>query len=104
MTDTPLPTPVLWSTLRHLWQDQRVWSASALILAALAVFDPPQAAESALFAGNALLGTASFLILPIAIAAWDNATGADNLIAKAFTGAPELMIGLGALAGGVSPF
>ena len=46
MTDTTLPTPGLRSTLRHLWQDQRVWLASALILAALAVFDMPQAADS----------------------------------------------------------
>jgi uncharacterized membrane protein YraQ (UPF0718 family) len=104
MTDSTLPTPGLRSTLRHLWQDQRVWLASALILAALAVFYPPQAAGSALFAGQALLNTAPFLILSIAIAAWANATGADNLIAKAFTGAPLLMIGLGSLAGGISPF
>ena len=104
MTDTIFPRPGLRSTLRHLWQDQRVWLASALILGALAVFDTPLATDSALFAGTALLNTAPFLILSITIAAWANATGADNLIAKAFTGAPILMIGLGALAGGISPF
>lgn len=104
MTDTIFPRPGLRSTLRHLWQDQRVWLASASILGALAVFDTSQAADSALFAGTALLNTAPFLILSITIAAWANATGADNLIAKAFTGAPILMIGLGALAGGISPF
>ena len=104
MTETTLPTPGFRSTLRHAWQDQRVWLASALILAALAAFDPRQAVESALFAGGALLHTAPFLILSIAIAAGANATGADNLIARAFTGAPILMIGLGALAGGLSPF
>ena len=42
--------------------------------------------------------------MSIAIAAWAGATGADNLIAKAFTGTPLLMIGMGALAGGISPF
>jgi len=104
MTETILPTPGLRSALRHVWQDQRVWLASALILAGLAVFDPPQAIGSALFAGGALLHTAPFLILSIAIAAWANATGADNLIARAFTGAPIVMIALGALAGGISPF
>jgi hypothetical protein len=104
MTDTTLSTPGLRSTLRHLWQDQRVWLASAAILAALAVFDPSQAVDSAVFAGGALLHTAPYLVLSIAIAAWAGATGADNLIAKAFTGAPILMIGLGALAGGLSPF
>lgn len=104
MTATTLATPGLRSTLRGLWRNQRVWLASALILVALAVFDTPQAADSALFAASALLSTSPFLILSIAIAAWAGATGADNLIAKAFTGAPVLMIGLGALAGAISPF
>lgn len=90
--------------LRHLWQQQRVWLASALILAALTLVDPAQAVASAGFASAALLHTAPYLLLSIAIAAWAGATGADNLIAKAFTGSPVLMIGLGALAGGLSPF
>ncbi len=104
MTDATFSTASLRATLRHLWQDQRVWLTSASILIALAILDSGQAAESARFAGQALLTTAPFLVLSIAIAAWAGATGADNLIAKAFTGAPLLMIGLGALAGGISPF
>ncbi len=104
MTDASLPRPGLRSSLGHLWREQRIWLISALILLALAVLDPPQAWDSALFAGDALLRTAPFLILSIGIAAWAGATGADNLIAKAFTGAPLLMIGLAALAGGISPF
>jgi uncharacterized membrane protein YraQ (UPF0718 family) len=104
MTTAGLSTHGLWAGLQHLWRDQRVWLASALILAVLLVFDPTQAADSALFAGNALVNTAPFLILSIGIAAWAGATGADNLIAKAFTGAPLMMIALGALAGGISPF
>jgi uncharacterized membrane protein YraQ (UPF0718 family) len=104
MIATTLTKPGLRSTLYHIWQDQRVWLASALILLALAVFDTPQATDSAVFAANALLSTSPFLILSIVIAAWAGATGADNLIAKVFTGAPILMIGLGALAGGISPF
>ncbi|MFN4130189.1 MAG: permease [Paracoccaceae bacterium] len=104
MTDITLFSSGLRSTLGLLWRDQRIWAVSALILAALTVFDIQQAIESAGFAAGALLRTAPFLILSIAIAAWASATGADNLIAKAFTGAPLLMIGLGALAGGISPF
>jgi len=104
MTDVTLSPSGLKSALGQLWRDQRVWLVSALILAVLAVFNPPQAAESATFATRALWSTAPFLILSIAIAAWAGATGADNLIAKAFTGAPLLMIGMGALAGGISPF
>lgn len=104
MTDTTLSTPRLRSTLRHLWHDHRVWLTSGLVLALLVVFDPRQAGESTVFAGGALLHTAPYLVLSIGIAAWAGATGADNLIAKAFTGAPVLMIALGALAGGLSPF
>jgi len=105
VTDAALPpSGRLRAAVRGLWRAQRVWLACAAILAALAVVDPPQAAASARFAGAALLHTAPYLVLSISIAAWANATGADNLIARAFTGAPLLMIGLGALAGGISPF
>lgn len=104
MTDTSLQPPGLRSLLRQAWADQRVWLASAALLAALAIFDPAQAGDSALFAGQALLSTAPFLVLSIGIAAWAGATGADNLIARAFTGAPLVMIVMAALAGGLSPF
>ncbi|MDZ7600324.1 MAG: permease [Hoeflea sp.] len=97
-------TPGPWAGLLHLWRDQRVWLASVLLLVVLALFDPSQAGQSALFAGRALVETAPFLILSIGIAAWAGATGADNLIARAFTGAPLTMILLGALMGGISPF
>ena len=104
MTAASLSTIGLRASLRHLWRDQRVWLAAALLLAVLALFDPSQAASSAVFAGGALIETAPFLILSIGIAAWAGATGAENLIARAFTGAPLMMIVLAALAGGISPF
>ncbi|MCR9150103.1 MAG: permease [Rhodobacteraceae bacterium] len=104
MTDATqqAPGPAAW--LRHAWQDHGVWLASGVILALLALFDPPQALDSAAFAGAALWHTAPYLILSIAIAAWAGATGADNLIARAFSGAPLMMVLFGALAGGLSPF
>ncbi len=102
MTDLPLrPTPGL---LHEVWKHHRVWLASALILAGVALWSPAQAVASAAFTGAALWHTAPFLLLSIAIAAWAGATGADNLIARAFTGTPVLMIVLAALAGGLSPF
>jgi uncharacterized membrane protein YraQ (UPF0718 family) len=104
MADTTLPASGPRAVFRNLWTNQRVWLVSVAILAMLAIFDPTQARESAVFAGSALLQTAPYLVLSIAIAAWAGATGADNLIAKAFTGAPLLMILFGALAGGLSPF
>jgi uncharacterized membrane protein YraQ (UPF0718 family) len=102
MTDTTLlPSAAL---ARAVWRDHHVWLASALILAGLALVDPGQALQSLGFTADALLRTAPFLILSIAVAAWATATGADNLIARAFTGAPAVMILFAALAGGLSPF
>ena len=102
MTDVALPPR--HTALATLWKDHRVWLASALILAITAVFSPPQAIQSISFTAAALWHTAPFLLLSIGIAAWAGATGADNLIARAFTGTPLLMIALAALAGGLSPF
>jgi uncharacterized membrane protein YraQ (UPF0718 family) len=90
--------------LGHLWRTHRLWLISALILISVGIFSPEQSIDSAAFAVNALLHTAPYLLLSIAIAAWAGATGADNLIARAFTGSPVLMIALAALAGGLSPF
>ena len=89
---------------RQIWNNQRVWLASAVILTAMFVVSPNQAVTSAGFTFTALSHTAPYLLLSIFIAAWAGATGADNLIAKAFTGAPLPMIILAALAGGLSPF
>jgi uncharacterized protein len=104
MTDLSLEPPRPPALVVVIWQKHRVWLASALILFVLLLLDPPQAAESTRFAATALTGTAPFLLLSISIAAWAVATGADNLIAKAFSGAPVVMILMAALAGAVSPF
>ena len=104
MTETSLPQPRARGFLRRVWKDHRIWLISALILIVLALADAAQARTTILFTLDALLRTAPFLLLSIGIAAWASATGADNLIARAFTGAPALMILLAALAGGLSPF
>ena len=104
MSDITHEPSEFWLVIRQFWQAQKVWLISALLFAFLFVFDRSQSAQSAFFVGSALLNTAPFLVVSIAIAAWAGATGADNLIAKAFTGTPLLMIGMGALAGGISPF
>jgi uncharacterized protein len=104
MTDASLTLPKPGPAASWLWRRQRVWLASGLILAGLAILDPGQAQASLGFTLASLMKTAPFLVLSIGIAAWAGATGADNLIARAFTGSPLLMIGLAALAGGLSPF
>ncbi|KEJ90153.1 permease [Sulfitobacter donghicola] len=104
MSDVTHPQHSTLSVLRILWKDHRIWMVSVLILLLLAIFDRPQAIDSANFVLAAVLHTAPYLLLSIGLAAWAGATGADNLIARAFVGAPALMIVLGALAGGLSPF
>jgi uncharacterized membrane protein YraQ (UPF0718 family) len=104
MTEASLPQSRLPAVLRRLWHKERVWLVTLLILAVLAVTDRAQAGETLRFTLDALGSTGPFLILSIAIAAWATATGADNLIARAFTGAPVVMITLAALAGALSPF
>lgn len=72
--------------------------------AVLAVLAADQAIASAIFVGDALIGVAPFLFASIAIAAYAKASGADNLIARAFEGREVTMIGAAALMGALSPF
>ncbi|NND50071.1 MAG: permease [Rhizobiales bacterium] len=102
MTDITAPTRP--SPLLDLLNKQRVWLSSAVIVTGIALVSPQQALDSLGFVAGALLHTAPFLMASILIAAWAGATGADNLIARAFTGSPLLMVVLAALAGGLSPF
>ncbi|MFU8776091.1 MAG: permease [Roseovarius sp.] len=104
MTDSSLPQPRAAALFRRAWKEHRIWMISALTLIGLAVLDATQARATIFFTTDALISTAPFLVLSIGIAAWATATGADNLIARAFTGAPAVMILLAALAGGLSPF
>lgn len=99
MTQQP-PRPRLGATMSK----QRVWLVSAAILLGLLVLDPAQGIASLRFTLAALAGTAPFLVLSIAVAAYAAASGADNLIARAFSGAPVRMVIFAALVGALSPF
>jgi uncharacterized membrane protein YraQ (UPF0718 family) len=87
-----------------LWAKEKVWLFSAGLLLSLFLLDPTQGLTSATFAAGNLLNVAPFLVLSIVIAAYAGATGADGLIARAFTGSPAVMILIAAAAGGLSPF
>jgi uncharacterized membrane protein YraQ (UPF0718 family) len=80
------------------------WTALAAIFAALLLTVPHQAQISAGFVARAVLGVAPFFALSIALAAYAKASGAENLIARAFTGRPETMIVVASLMGALSPF
>jgi len=64
------PNPILEGLKRN-----KVWLASIAILILLAILSPAQARFRLGFTLDALLHTAPFLILSIAIAAWAGATG-----------------------------
>ncbi|MBS8226239.1 permease [Vannielia litorea] len=99
LTQTPRPSA------RDLWdRAPKAWIASALILAALALFDPAQLWPTASFALQALLQTAPYIAFAVLAVAWLKATGAEALLAKAFTGQQTHMIVMAALLGGLSPF
>ena len=89
---------------RRFWSSERAWLASAFILLLVFALDAGQGRQSLLFAGGSLLETAPYLLLSIGLAAYAGATGADNLIARAFKGSPILMIMIAAAFGGLSPF
>jgi uncharacterized protein len=74
------------------------------IVAALSVAAPQQALASAHFVIDSLIGILPFLMLSVAVAAYAKASGAENLIAKAFQGRLSGMIVLASLMGALSPF
>ena len=96
----PTIVPRTVAAVRQEW----VWAFSLALLAALFVAVPAQGVASLRFVSGNVAGTAPFLLLSIALAAYAGATGADNLIARAFSGSPVRMIVLAALAGALSPF
>lgn len=105
MKDTILAARGFTQTTSHwIWKRHRVWLVIAAILIALFLTNPAQGVESAWFTLDALQGTAPYLLLSILIAAYAGATGADNLIARAFIGSPSRMIVFAAVLGGLSPF
>ena len=83
---------------------ERAWIAVLAIFLGLVVFAPEQATASFAFVAEALTGMAVFLAAAIVIAAYARASGADNLIVRAFEGRLSLMIVVAAIFGGLSPF
>ena len=98
-----LPPAVLALPRRALGID-RAWLAIGSILLLLLLLAPAQAERSVDFAARALLGVLPFLLVSVAIAAYAKATGAENLIARAFQGRALAMVPLAAAVGAFSPF
>jgi uncharacterized membrane protein YraQ (UPF0718 family) len=85
-------------------------AASVLILLGISVLDAsgipesPQFVDTILFALRALLKTMPFIAFAVFAIAYLKASGAENLLAKAFEGSQVRMIFMAALLGGLSPF
>ena len=82
----------------------RVVLVFVLGLLALGVLDAAQLPVSMRFVVGALAGIAPFLVLAVAIAAFASASGADRLIARAFSGSPGRTVVLASIVGALSPF
>lgn len=89
---------------RFLSSPQWVWIVFIGIFLLLAAVAPQQVPVSIRFVLENLLHIAPYLFLAIFAAAYAAATGADNLIAKAFSGHVVKSIILGAFVGALSPF
>jgi len=91
------------AALTRLLTDRVVlgFTAGILLLAAL---DPSRVAPSAAFSVRSLLGIAPYLLLAVGLAAFLRASGADQLVARAFAGHSGRSIVIASLAGALSPF
>lgn len=77
----------------------RVVGLMLLLLFTLSMIDGNQAVESLFFTGKALFHISPFFLLAILFAAYAKASGADQLIARAFSGKTAVAIIAGSLAG-----
>ena len=82
----------------------RVLLVMLLAYGTVALLRPAQAVDSLWFMAESLVGVLPFLIASVAVAAYARASGADSLIARAFTGRLATMVFAAALFGAVSPF
>ncbi|MCA3622710.1 MAG: permease [Methylobacterium sp.] len=89
---------------RILLKPDPVWLTIVITFVALLLLAPAQAGASATFVMKAALSVAPLFALSIAILAFTAASGADNLIARAFIGRTAPMILFAALMGALSPF
>lgn len=82
----------------------KAWLATAVILLALALFQPAQFWPSVDFTLSAFASTAPFILFAILAVGTLKATGAESTLARAFEGREVRMIIAAAAFGGLSPF
>jgi hypothetical protein len=82
----------------------RVWLAIGVLVIALGVLAPAQAAATVRFALSNLAAILPFLATAVALAAYAKASGSENLIVQAFRGHPALAVVSAAVMGALAPF
>lgn len=89
---------------QYLRRLDHVWLAIIALLVGLLLVDSTLAVRALLFIGEAFAGIGVFLALAVLLAAYTQATGADGIIARAFSGRERSSIALAAAVGALSPF
>ncbi|RFP87867.1 permease [Rhodobacteraceae bacterium 63075] len=100
MTDLSSPSPKRFS----LGRIDKAWLALAVIILAVAIFGFDHLQPMLISAFSALGRTAPYIAFAVFAIAYLKATGAENLLGKAFEGREVYMILMAALLGGLSPF
>lgn len=80
------------------------WGASVVLIALIALLDPAQLPTTLTKTATSLWSTAPFILFAVLAVAYLKASGAENLLARAFEGNPLRMVVMAALLGGLSPF
>lgn len=80
------------------------WTLIAILPLLVAAADPDRFWQIIAFAAQALFGTVPIVAIAVFLIALLKATGAENLVAKAFAGHELRMIVFAALVGGLAPF
>ncbi|MCP4824177.1 MAG: permease [Shimia sp.] len=102
MADTTQNAPTPW---RSRWKKlDKAWLAVGIIPLILLLVAPEKFLPASEIVFGAMSHTGIFIIIAITLVAFVKASGADNLIAKAFQGNQVRMIILAAFMGGLSPF
>jgi len=89
------------SKLGFLWS---AWGLVLLIPIVVYLLDAANFEQFISIASTALAGTAPYIVFAVLLIAYLKATGAENMVAKAFEGREHRMIVLAALFGGLAPF
>jgi uncharacterized membrane protein YraQ (UPF0718 family) len=81
-----------------------VWLLIALIPIGILLFDPSEFTPILDIAIGSLTSTLPYIAVAVALIAYLKASGAEAVVARAFTGRPSRMIVMAALFGGLAPF